>query len=65
MSNQKQETDLLKEQVKSLTDKLDSLLPTSVTNNTINATQNEGHGQLSISISQSKGNNHVEPTRLS
>ena len=32
VSNQKQEIDLLKEQVKSLTDKLDSLLPTSVNN---------------------------------
>ena len=43
-------------------DKLDSLLPTSVTNNTVNATQNESHDRLSIS--QSMGNNQVEPTRL-
>ena len=37
-------------------------VPTSVTSNIVNATQNEGHVQLSIS--QSKGNNQVEPTRL-
>lgn len=58
LTSHKQEIDLLTKEVKSLTDKLNSLLPTLAANNT---SQNES--QVQPSISQPNGKNQSEPVR--